>query len=159
MRDFSTMFNQNVLRLILEQLNEAFDNSRYDVNTDYVQPIYETIQNVVSYFGVDDLTWDEGTFFCELVRSNPDYETEPIKVPSLSTYAVDVDVRVVEWVNETYIHKVQSYFPEELDSVKDQLMNAYGYAYWEGERTHREVYEAETQNEEVNYIEKIEDEE
>jgi hypothetical protein len=158
MRDFSTMFNQNVLRLILEQLNEAFDNSRYDVNTDYVEPIYETIQNVVSYFGVDDLTWDEGTFFCELVRSNPDYETEPIKVPKLSTYAVDVDVRVIEYVNETYRHKVQSYFPEEFDSVKDQLMNTYDYEYWEGTQIHREVYEAEAQNEEIISVDKIEDE-
>ena len=158
MRDFSTMFNENVLRLILEQLNESFDDSSYDVNTDYVQPIYETIQNVVSYFGVDDLTWDEGTFFCELVRSNPDYETEPIKVPSLSTYAVDVDVRVVEYVNETYRHKVQSYFPEEFDSVKDQIMNTYGYAYWEGEQIHREVIDAETQKEEVIVVNKIKDE-
>lgn len=158
MRDFSTMFNENVLRLILEQLNEAFDDSRYDVNTDYVEPIYETIQNVVLYFGVDDLTWDEGTFFCELVRSNPNYETEPIKVPSLSTYAVDVDVRVTEYVNETYRHKVQSYFPEEFDSVKDQLINQYGFDYWGGERTHREVYDAETRSEEVIEVNKIKDE-
>ena len=154
MRDFSTLLSRGVLSLIINQLHETFEGNSYDIVDDYNSKILEIISDTVKYFGVEGLTWNEGTFFSELVRLNPNYGSEEIRVPVKNVYEIDVDVDVIEYVTETYRHELVSYISKDEGLLAQQLMNNDNYEYWNGNQVHRDVYDAETTEEKISYITK-----
>ena len=154
MRDFSTLLSRGILSLIINQLHETFEGNSYDIVDDYNSNVLEIISDTVKYFGVEDLTWNEGTFFSELVRLNPNYESEEIRVPVKNVYEIDVDVDVIEYVTETYRHELVSYISKDEGLLAQQLMNNDNYDYWNGNKIHRDVYDAETTEEKISYITK-----
>lgn len=154
MRDFSTLLSRGVLSLIINQLHETFEGNSYDIVDDYNSKVLEIISDTVKYFGVEGLTWNEGTFFSELVRLNPNYESEEIRVPVKNVYEIDVDVDVIEYVTETYRHELVSYISKDEGLLAQQLMNNDNYDYWNGNKIHRDVYDAETTEEKISYITK-----
>ena len=154
MRDFSTLLSRGILSLIINQLHETFEGNSYDIVDDYNSNVLEIISDTVKYFGVEGLTWNEGTFFSELVRLNPNYESEEIRVPVKNVYEIDVDVDVIEYVTETYRHELVSYISKDEGLLAQQLMNNDNYDYWNGNKIHRDVYDAETTEEKISYITK-----
>jgi hypothetical protein len=155
MRDFSTELNRKVLRLLINQLHETFEDTSFDIVDDYNRKVLEMISDTVKYFGIEGLTWDEGTFFSELVRLNPNYESEEIRVPVKNIYEIDVDANVIDYVTETYRHTLESYISKDEGLLKQQLMNEDSYEYWNGNQIHREVYDGETTEETISYITKL----
>ena len=113
------------------------------------------ISDTVKYFGIEGLTWDEGTFFSELVRLNPNYESEEIRVPVKNIYEIDVDVDQIDYVIETYRHTLESYISKDEELLKQQLMNDSEYEYWQGNQIHREVYDGQTTEEKISNITKL----
>jgi len=155
MRDFSTELNRKVLRLLINQLHETFEDTSFDIVDDYNRKVLEMISDTVKYFGIEGLTWDEGTFFSELVRLNPNYESEEIRVPVKNIYEIDVDANVIDYVTETYRHTLESYISKDEGLLKQQLMNEDSYEYWQGNQIHREVYDGQTTEEKISYITKL----
>ena len=68
--------------------------------------------------------------------------------------AIDVDVDVIEYVTETYRHELVSYISKDEGLLAQQLMNNDNYDYWNGNKIHRDVYDAETTEEKISYITK-----
>lgn len=155
MRDFSTELNKRVLRLLIRSLHETFESTSFDIVDDYNTKVLEMISDTVKYFGIEGLTWDEGTFFSELVRLNPNYESEEIRVPVKNIYEIDVDVDQIDYVAETYRHTLESYISKDEELLKQQLTNDSDYEYWQGYRIHREVYDGQTTEEKISNITKL----
>ena len=155
MRDFSTELNKRVLRLLIHSLHETFESTSYDIVDDYNTKVLSMISDTVKYFGIEGLTWDEGTFFSELVRLNPNYESEEIRVPVKNVYEIDVDANVIDYVTETYRHTLESYISKDEELLKQQLMNDSEYEYWQGNQIHREVYDGETTEQTISNITKL----
>ena len=78
MRDLSQELDEKQLKWILSQLQEI------DLNY-YGDSEVEEVEDIVKYAGLNNLHWDELGFFIKLVEMNPNYETEPIRVPKLKT--------------------------------------------------------------------------
>jgi hypothetical protein len=93
MRDLSKMFNEKTLRLLLSNLNDL----EIDIE-DYDETLHDELSEIVKYFGVSDLEWEEVSFFIELIRLNPNYETETIRIPKLNSYDVDFEIDMTERV-------------------------------------------------------------
>ena len=155
MRDFSTELNRKVLRLLIRSLHETFESTSFDIVDDYNTKVLSMISDTVKYFGIEGLTWDEGTFFSELVRLNPNYESEEIRVPVKNIYEIDVDVDQIDYVIETYRHTLESYISKDEELLKQQLMNDSEYEYWQGNQIHREVYDGQTTEEKISNITKL----
>lgn len=150
MRDLSKMFNEKSLKLILSNLNDLeIDIEEYDDN------LHEEISELVKYYGVSDLEWEEVSFFIELIRLNPNYETETIRLPKLNSYDLFVDVDMTESVVETWRHTINSYF-EETDStlLKEQLKNNSDWSYWEGDHIDKDYYDTYVNEEKISEIRK-----
>ena len=155
MRDFSTELNKRVLRLLIRSLHETFESTSFDIVDDYNTKVLSMISDTVKYFGIEGLTWDEGTFFSELVRLNPNYESEEIRIPVKNIYEIDVDANVIDYVTETYRHTLESYISKDEELLKQQLMNDIEYEFWQGNQIHREVYDGETTEQTISYITKL----
>lgn len=155
MRDFSTELNKRVLRLLIRSLHETFEYTSFDIVDDYNTKVLEMISDTVKYFGIEGLTWDEGTFFSELVLLNPNYESEEIRVPVKNIYEIDVDVDVIDYVIETYRHTLESYISKDEELLKQQLMNDSEYEYWQATQINREVYDVEPTKQKLSNITKL----
>lgn len=150
MRDLSKMFNEKSLKLILSNLNDLeIDIEEYD------DTLHEEISELVKYYGVSDLEWEEVSFFIELIRLNPNYETETIRLPKLNSYDLFVEVDMTESVVETWRHTINSYF-EETDSaiLEEQLKNNSDWSYWEGAHIDKDYYDTYVNDEKITEIRK-----
>ena len=110
MRDLSQELDEKQLKWILSQLQEI------DLNY-YGDSEVEEVEDIVKYAGLNDLHWDELGFFIKLVEMNPNYETEPIRVPKLKTVDVFMSVDLTEYVIEKWRHTIHTY----LDKNKPQI--------------------------------------
>lgn len=155
MRDFSKSFNEKTLKFILQNLFEEFETEGLDID-DYDDYCVDVISQVVRYFGVSNLEWDEASFFIKLMQDNPNYETEPIKVPSPSKLEVFVEVDMIQYINEVWKHEVETYFNEkEYDMVNNQLTNHEDYSYWGGNEVGHDIYDSHINDEKIIQINKL----
>jgi hypothetical protein len=150
MEDLSKKYDERTLRLIIETLLESglehddeFDDSMCDV-----------IDDALKYIGITPKQWEDYTFYVQLVKINPNYETESIKVPELNKYAVDTDVRTYESAVETWQREVFSYF-DTKDMIEQQVENDHNTMYWEGDMLHREVYDSSHEDQNISSIKRV----
>lgn len=155
MRDFSTELSKRALKLVINELNLTFKGSGYNIVNHYNDEVLKIISDTVRYFGIDGLTWDEGTFFSELVRLNPNYESEEIRIPIKNTYEIDVEADMIEYVTEVYRHTLKSYISKDERLLKQQLMGKSDYEYWSGNKINRDQYDGELTQERIDYITKL----
>lgn len=150
MRDLSKMFNEKSLRLLLSNLNDL------DIDTEeYDETLHDELSEIVKYFGVSDLEWEEVSFFIELIRLNPNYETETIRLPKLNSYDVYFEIDMTESVVETWRHNVNSYFDESKNTlIEDQMKNHPDWSYWEGTQTDKDYFDTYVNDERVSEIRK-----
>ena len=150
MEDLSKKYDERTLRLIIETLLE--ENINFDDEFD--DSMCDEIDDALKYIGINPKQWEDYTFYIQLVRINPNYETESIIVPELNKYAVDTDVRTYESAVETWQREVFSYF-DNGDMVKQQVENDNDTMYWEGDMLHREVYDSSHEDERISNVKKI----
>jgi hypothetical protein len=151
MEDLSKKYDERTLRLIIQTLIESGleDDAGFD------DSICDEIDDALKYIGINPKNWEDYTFYFQLLKINPNYETESINVPSLSKYQVDIDVRVYESAEETWRHEVYSYFNSK-DTIMEQVENNVDHSYWEGEMIHREVYDSSHEDDRITNVERIE---
>lgn len=151
MEDLSKKYDERTIRLIIETLvDEGID---FDSNFD--ESVCDEIDDALKYIGINPKNWEDYSFYIQLVKINPNYETENIKVPELNKYAVDIDATLYETAIETWRHKIYSYF-DNKDMIKQQVGNHPDYTYWEGEMVHRDVHDSSTESEYITNVQRIE---
>jgi hypothetical protein len=150
MEDLSKKYDERTLRLIIETLLE--ENINFDDEFD--DSMCDEIDDALKYIGINPKQWEDYTFYIQLVRINPNYETESIIVPELNKYAVDTDVRTYETAIETWQRKVFSYF-DNGDMVQQQVKNDNDTMYWEGDMLHREVYDSSHEDENISSVKRL----
>ena len=143
MRDLSQELDEKQLKWILSQLQEI------DLNY-YGESEIEEVEDIVKYAGLNNLHWDELGFFIKLVEMNPNYETEPIRVPKLKTVDVYISVDLTEYVFEKWRHTVQTYLDkDETDLIQEQMSET---SYWEGDLIDKESYSTDINEEKIEDI-------
>ena len=150
MEDLSKKYDERTLRLIIETLLE----SDIDYDSEFDDSMCDEIDDVLKYIGINPKRWEDYTFYMQLVKINPNYETESIKVPELNKYAVDTDVRTYESAVETWQREVFSYF-DTKDMIVQQVENDNDTAYWEGNMLHREVYDSSHEDQNISSIKRV----
>jgi hypothetical protein len=150
MEDLSKKYDERTLRLIIETLLDS--GVEYDAEFD--DSMCDEIDDALKYIGINPKFWEDYTFYVQLVKINPNYETESIKVPELNKYAVDTNVRVYETAVETWQREVFSYF-DNGDMVQQQVENDNDTMYWEGDMLHREVYDSSYEDQNISSIKRV----
>jgi hypothetical protein len=151
MEDLSKKYDERTLRLIIGTLLE----SGLEHDTEFDNDMCDEIDDALKYIGIEPKNWEDYTFYFQLLRINPNYETESINVPNLHKYNVDTDVRVYESAEETWRREVYSYFNSK-DMITQQVENNTDDMYWEGEMIHREVYDSSHEDERIINIQRVE---
>jgi hypothetical protein len=99
-------------------------------------------------------TNEDLSFIFSLYRLNPNYDTEPIKIPQLHTYEIYTKRYANISVKELWKSNVESYFEDEND-VQD-FDSWFGVIdWWEGQMVDREEYDEETTETEYDEINKL----
>jgi len=97
---------------------------------------------------------DDLSFIFSLYKMNPNFETEPIRIPKLHTYEVITKRYAIIKVQELWKNEVDSYFDNEND-FQDFDSWFGGSDWWEGQRIDRDEYDEETEETEYDSINKI----
>jgi hypothetical protein len=145
MRNLSKQFSDKTLRLILKQLEDAFhyEFNGYNIIDRYEESYCEVVVDVVKYYGLSDISWEEYGFFFELIELNPNYQNEEtINVPKLGEFFVYHDVSERQYIEYTYRSKVYSYGGKGM--IMDQVNNMEDFSYYDGEIVNEEVYDSDT---------------
>ena len=150
MEDLSKKYDERTLKLIIETLLD----SGLEYDTEFDDSMCDEIDDALKYIGINPEHWEDYTFYVQLVKINPNYETESIKVPELNKYVVDTDVRVYESAVETWRREVFSYF-DNGERVQQQVENDNDTMYWEGDMLHREVYDSSHEDEKISNIKRL----
>ena len=154
MEDLSKKYDERTLRLIISTLLEVFEQESLNYEDSFDETICDYIDDTLKYIGINIKNWEDYSFYVQLVRINPNYETEKIKVPELGKYEVDLDVTLTEYAVETWRHDVYSYF-DQKDLISEQLFNHGDYSYWEGNMIDKEVYDSHTDDVKVSHVERV----
>lgn len=94
------------------------------------------------------------SFIFSLYRMNPNYETEPIKIPELHTYEIITKRSATISVNELWKSTVENYLEYEGD-VQEFIDWFDNTEWWEGEMIDRDEYDEETRDTDIDEINKI----
>jgi hypothetical protein len=97
---------------------------------------------------------DDLSFIFSLYKMNPNFETEPIRIPKLHTYEVITKRYAIIKVQELWRNNVDSYFDDENDFQEFDSWFG-GSDWWEGQRIDRDEYDEETEETEYDSINKI----
>ena len=113
-------------------------------------------KGVMSILGDIGLTADNDdlSFIFSLYKMNPNFETEPIRIPELHTYEVITKRYATIKVQELWKNEVDSYFDDEND-FQDFDSWFGGSDWWDGQRIDRDEYDEETEETEYDSINKI----
>jgi hypothetical protein len=150
MEDLSKKYDERTFSLIIETLLEG----TIDFDAEFDDSMCDEIDDALKYIGINPKLWEDYTFYVQLVKINPNYETESIIVPELNKYAVDTDVRTYESAVETWQREVFSYF-DTKDMIEQQVENDNDTMYWEGNMLHREVYDSSHEDERISGVKRV----
>jgi hypothetical protein len=144
MRDLSKQFSDKMLRSVLKQLEDSFhyEYNGYSVGQRYEEGYCEIVDDVVKYYGLHDLEWEEYGFFFQLMELNPDYrdENKQIKVPKLGMYDVYYESEERQWITYIYQNRVYGYGK---DMIKDQCNNDANFEYYAGKIVREDINDSE----------------
>jgi len=156
MRDLSTQFTDKMLRKLLVQLESEFmdEFGGYSVHSRYEEDQCAAIDDIVKYYGLHDLEWEEYGFFFKLMELNPNYrdENKPIKLPKLGVFDVFCSSEERLWITYTYRHRVYGYGE---DIVRDQLNNSDDFAYYDGEIVNESIDDSEVIDGRISDVEEV----
>ena len=74
MEDLSKKYDKRTLRLIIETLLEG----NIDFDAEFDDSMCDEIDDALKYIGINPKLWEDYTFYVQLVKINPNYETESI---------------------------------------------------------------------------------
>jgi hypothetical protein len=140
------------MRFILKRMNNDIDN--YGLPTELVSGINEKIvKNILDDIGISVET-EDFSFIYSLYKMNPNYETEPIKIPELHTYEIITKRYATISVREYWKNTIKSYLENE-DDVQDFVGWFDNSDWWDGDMVDRDEYDEETTDTDIDEINKI----
>ena len=130
------------------------DIGKYGQPRELVSGVNEKIvKDILDDIGMSVET-EDFSFIYSLYRMNPNYETEPIKIPELHTYEIITRRYATISVKEMWKNTVDSYLENE-DDVQDFVGWFDNSDWWEGEMIDRDEYDEETTDTDIDEINKI----
>ena len=150
-----TEIEEGVLIRILEAIQERIDDGEADLDEDpFDSSNMEMLDNVCVYFGIALDDFVERSFFIKLYKDNPNFQTEPLKIPTLETYDVVHEEDVREIKTNYYNTRIDSYYPIDKDILYDLQSNG-EYQYWEGNRFDTDYHDTDVTNDSVVEVTKL----
>ena len=144
-----------VLVRILEAIQERIDDGEADLDEyPFDSTSMEMLDNVCGYFGITLNDFVERSFFIKLYKDNPNFQTEPLKRPTIETYDVVHEEDVREFKTNYYNTRIDSYYPIDKDIIYD-LQSSGEYSYWDGNHFDTDYHDTDITNERVESIEKV----
>jgi len=144
-----------VLVRILEAIQERIDDGEANLDEDpFHSTNMEMLENVCGYFGIELNDFTDKSFFVKLYKDNPNFETEPIKRPTLETYDVLHSESLREYKTQFYNTRMNSYYPLDKNIMYD-LQSSGEYEYWEGSHFDTDYHDTEVTEDRVESIEKV----
>jgi hypothetical protein len=151
MSKFKNLTEKN-MRFILKKMNNDIGN--YGQPRELVSGVNEKIvKDILDDIGMAIET-EDFSFIYSLYRMNPNYETEPIKIPELHTYEIITRRYATISVKEMWKNTVDSYLEDE-DDVQDFVGWFDNSDWWDGEMIDRDEYDEETTDTDIDEINKI----
>ena len=151
MSKFKNLTEKN-MRFILKKMNNDIGN--YGQPRELVSGVNEKIvKDILDDIGMAVET-EDFSFIYSLYRMNPNYETEPIKIPELHTYEIVTKRSATISVNELWKSTVENYLEYEGD-VQEFIDWFDNTEWWEGEMIDRDEYDEETTDTDIDEINKI----
>ena len=150
-----TEIEEGVLIRILEAIQERIDDGEADLDEDpFDSTNMEMLDNVCVYFGIALDDFVERSFFIKLYKDNPNFQTEPLKIPTLETYDVVHEEDVREIKTNYYNTRIDSYYPIDKDILYD-LQSSGEYQYWDGNHFDTDYHDTDVTNDRVVEVTKI----
>jgi hypothetical protein len=151
MSKFKNLTEKN-MRFILKKMNNDIGN--YGQPRELVSGVNEKIvKNILDDIGMSVET-EDFSFIYSLYRMNPNYETEPIKIPELHTYEIITRRYATISVREYWKNTFKSYLEDE-DDVQDFVGWFDNSDWWDGDMIDRDEYDEETTDTDIDEINKI----
>lgn len=146
------------LRVIILTLNKEFDENDIDIegNDIFEEDTVNLIDKTLEYFGIGGQDIELYSYFISLCLLNPDYldKNVPIQRPRLNKYEVIHGESSRVWKTTTYRTVIPSYI--ELDkNMVNYLRGIELYDYWDGEIISDYVDDSESNDDEVEEINRI----
>ena len=150
-----TEIEDGVLISILDAIQERIDDGEADLDED---PFHftnmEMLENVCQYFGITLNDFVDKSFFIKLYKDNPNFQTEPLKKPTLETYNVVHEEDVREFKTNYYNTRIDSYYPIDKDILYDLQSNG-EYSYWDGNHFDTDYHDTDVSADRVIEITKV----
>ena len=151
MSKFKNLTEKNI-RFLLKRMNNNIGD--YGRPRELVSGANQKIvKDILDDIGMSVET-EDFSFIFSLYRMNPNYETEPIKIPELHTYEITTKRYATINVREYWKNTIENYLEDEND-VQD-FEEWFGEAdWWSGEMIDRDEYDEETTDTDIDEINKI----
>ena len=143
---------QKNLKFILKRMNEGIEllGDRRQLISSSTQKIVKDIFNDIG-MNINDKDME---FVFALYKDNPNYLTEEIKIPELHEYEIITKRYATISIREYWKNTYESYFNDE-DDVDDFQSWFGGADWWDGEMIDRDEYDEETDETEIDEINKL----
>ena len=145
-------YSEKNLKFLLKRMNQDIDPSEKGNNL-ITNTGKKVVMNILDDIGMSANN-DDLSFIFSLYRMNPNFETEPIRIPELHTYEVITKRYATIRVQEFWKTEVESYLDDEND-FQDFDSWFGGSDWWDGQRIDRDEYDEETEETEYDSINKI----
>ena len=150
-----TEIEDGVLIRILEAIQERIDDGEADLDEDpFDSSNMEMLDNVCVYFGIALDDFVERSFFIKLYKDNPNFQTEPLKRPTLETYDVVHEEDVREIKTNYYNTRIDSYYPIDKDILYELQSNG-EYQYWDGNHFDTDYHDTDVTDDRVVEVTKL----
>jgi hypothetical protein len=151
MSKFKNLTEKN-MRFLLKRMREDINN--FGSTRNLISGVNQKIiKEILDNIGMSP-TNEDLSFIFSLYKLNPNYDTEPIKIPELHTYEVITKRYANVSIREYWKNTVESYF-EDKDDVQDFDSWFGDNDWWNGELIDREEYDEETTDTDYDKINKI----
>jgi hypothetical protein len=150
-----TEIEEGVLISILDAIQERIDDGEANLDEDpFHSTNMEMLDNVCVYFGIALDDFVERSFFIKLYKDNPNFQTEPLKIPTLETYDVVHEEDVREFKTNYYNTRIDSYYPIDKDILYDLQSNG-EYSYWDGNHFDTDYHDTDVTDDRVVEVTKL----
>ena len=152
--------SDGVLRMVLTSMHERFEESNIEIELDsydlYEGDVVDIINDILKYFSIDNAGAEEWGFFISLYLDNPDYSNTDVRLvkPELKKYNVIHSEDIVLYKTIKYVNEISSYIPL-TENIIYSMRNTGEYDYWDGRIIDQDVYDSETNEDNIEDIELI----
>lgn len=155
MQRFENELPVSVLKMIIKEIDKEASEKRVDWTDDsvYESQILDLIDDSLKKFGITNIDYESYGFFWKLYQENHNFDGNgDIIVPRMMKFPITVKVNVTKYSTETYGHDIYTYDKDYIHSFVYEDPN--GFDYYDGEFIDDDIYDSESGDWEISYIDK-----